>query len=155
MISAELLRRYPFFARLEDAHLKSIAMLTQEVNCQSGETLFGANQPAEALYFLIEGEIDLHYIVDDAHDPTLHHDFLVGHVNPGEPAGISALIEPYRYTLAARANAPTRLLKIEAAGLRALCERDARLAAILMRNVAQAAMARLHDTRTQLAAARA
>jgi CRP-like cAMP-binding protein len=155
MISAELLRRYPFFAHLEDAHLKSIAMITNDIRCQSGETLFEANQPAGALYFLIEGEIDLHYIVTDVHDHSLRRDFFVGHVNPGEPVGISALIEPYQYTLVAHVNAPSRLLKIDAAGLRALCEGDVGMAAVMMHNIARAAMARLQDTRTQLAAARA
>jgi hypothetical protein len=47
------------------------------------------------------------------------------------------------------------VLKVDAGGLRALSEVDARIAAELMRGVAEAALERLHDTRTLLAAARA
>lgn len=155
MISPELLRRYPFFAHLNERQLQAIAMLAEEVTYQPGETLFTTDEPADTLYFLMEGGVDLHYVVIDRDDPQLRKDFYVGPVNPGEPLGISALIEPHRYTAAAIASGMCRLIKIEAAGLRALCAADPGLDAILMRHTAQAAMSRLHDTRVQLAASRA
>jgi CRP-like cAMP-binding protein len=155
MVSPELLRRYPFFGRLNDVHLKAIAMLADEVSCSEGQTLFEIDQPADALYLLIEGGIDLHYVIIDRDDSKVRKDFFVGEVNPGEPFGISALIEPYRYTTAAVTTSPSRVLKIEANGLRALCEVDAGIAHILMGHVAKAALSRLQDTRTQLIAARA
>jgi hypothetical protein len=46
------------------------------------------------------------------------------------------------------------VLKIDGIGLRALCEVDCEIAAILMRNIARSAMSRLEETRTQLIAAR-
>jgi CRP-like cAMP-binding protein len=154
MVSPELLRRYPFFGRLSEAHLKAIAMLADEVFCTEGQTLFEIGHPADALYLLIEGGIDLHYVIVDRDDPTRTKDFYVGDVNPGEPFGISALIEPYRYTASVRATCPGRVLKIDGNGLRALCEVDNGIAAILIRHVAKNALARLEETRTQLIAAR-
>jgi CRP-like cAMP-binding protein len=82
-------------------------------------------------------------------------DFLVGHVNPGEVVGISALIEPYQLTTDVRTTDVSRLLQIDAAGLRALCELDAKLAFGMMRQAATAAMERLEATRVELVAARA
>jgi CRP/FNR family cyclic AMP-dependent transcriptional regulator len=154
MVSPELLRRYPFFARLGEAHLKAIAMLADEMSCAEGETLCGIDQPADALYLLIEGGVELHYVLVDRDDPKRTKDFYVGDINPGEPFGISALIEPYRYTSSARATRPGRVLKLDGTGLRALCEVDNVIAAILMRHVAKDALARLEETRTQLVAAR-
>ncbi len=154
MVSPELLRRYPFFGRLSEAHLKAIAMLADEVSCSAGQTLCEIDQPAEALYLLIEGGIDLHYIIVDREEPKRSKDFFVGEVNPGEPFGISALIEPYRYTASVRATRPSRVLKIDGNGLRALCDVDNMIAAILMRHVAKDALSRLEETRTQLIAAR-
>jgi CRP-like cAMP-binding protein len=155
MISPELLRRYPFFANFDDAQLKAIAMLADEVSYSKGETLFENDKPADALYLLISGDIELHYIVVDRDDPKLRKDFLVGEVNPGEIFGFSALIEPYIYTASALTSAPTRVIKIKGEGLRALCEVDPKICGLLMRQVAKVALSRLNDTRVQLAAARA
>jgi hydrogenase maturation protease len=155
MLSPELLRRYPFFASLEESHLKAIAMLASEVSYISEQRVFEADQPADALYLLLEGGIDLQYVVLDPNKPGERREFFVGEVNVGEAFGISGLIEPYRYTTAAAANAPTRVIKIEAKGLRALCDSESNVAVVIMRNVAKAAMGRLHDTRVNLAAIRA
>jgi CRP-like cAMP-binding protein len=155
MISPELLRRYPFFGLFGPDHLNAIAMLGEEVAFQTGDIVFETNQPASALYFLIEGCVDLHYVVDDERDPGLRKDFFISEINPGEPFGISALIEPYVYTGSVQATCACRVLKFDAAGLRALCEIDPKIAASLMRQIARAAMSRLQDTRVQLAAARA
>ncbi|NWG15050.1 MAG: Crp/Fnr family transcriptional regulator [Chloroflexi bacterium] len=155
MISPELLRRYPFFGHLSDAHLKAVAMLADEQMVQTGETLFEIERPADCFYFLIEGSVDLHYVVADRDHPDLRKDFFVGQVNPGEPFGISAFVEPYVYTATALANSPCRVLKIAADGLRKLCETDSDLALVFTRHIARVAMSRLHETRIQLAAARA
>ncbi len=154
MISPELLRRYPFFGLFGPDHLNAIAMLGEDVTFQTGDIVFETGQPADALYFLIEGCVDLHYIVVDEINTELRKDFFISEINPGEPFGISALIEPYLYTGSVRATCACRVLKFDAAGLRALCEVDPKIAAALMRQTAKAAMSRLHDTRVQLAAAR-
>jgi CRP/FNR family cyclic AMP-dependent transcriptional regulator len=150
MISPELLRRYPFFSSLNDAQQREIATAAEEVVCERGATLFEEGQPVQSLHFLLEGSVDLYYAAGDGP----HDRFLVCEIGPGEPFGISALIEPYTLTATARAAAPSRILKIDAARLRALCEADCRMGHALMRRVAQVAMERLHYTRLQLAAAR-
>ena len=155
MISTELLRRYPFFGGLANEHLNAVAMLAEEITYEQDETVFETGHPADALYFLIEGCVDLHYSVVDEISPELRKDFFISEINPGEPFGISALIEPYRYTGMVRATCTTRVLKFDANGLRALCTVDPKIEATLMRQLAAAAMSRLHDTRVQLAAARA
>lgn len=155
MISPELLRRYPFFGFLDDAQLRAVAMLAEEEHCAVGDLLFEIERPADALYLLVEGGVEHSYVVVDHDDPALRKEFFIGEINPGEIFGFSALIEPYVYSATCRASAPSRLIKIEAAGLRAVCEVDTHLAYALMRQVAKAVMSRLTDTRVQLAAARA
>ena len=155
MISPELLRRYPFFSFLDAAQQKAIAMIAEEVSCESGATIFEEGRPAEALYLLLEGGVDLSFTPRSENGAPLHEKILVGEINPGEPFGISALIEPHLLTATAHASRTCRLLKIEGAALRALCEVDCRLGYALMRQVAKAALERLHFTRIQLAAVRA
>ncbi len=154
MVSPELLRRYPFFGRLSEAHLKAIAMLTDEVFCSEGQMLCEIGQPADALYLLIEGGIELHYIID-RDGSKRRKDFYVGDVNPGEPFGISALIEPYPYTPCARVTQAGRVLKINGSGLRVMCEVDNGIASALMRHIAKNALSLLEGTRTQRIATRA
>ena len=155
MVSPELLRRYPFFGFMDSAQLKAVAMIAEEMACDKGTVLIEADTAADALYLLVEGGLDLTYVVTDKELTGLSKEFYIGEINPGEITGISALIEPYIYTMTVRATSLSRVIKFEGAALRALCEVDARLAYGLMRQTAKAAMDRLHDTRIQLAAARA
>jgi CRP-like cAMP-binding protein len=155
MVSPELLRRYQLFAALAPKHVDAIAMLTEEVQAESGETLFEAGTRASNLYILEKGCIDLFYVAVDEINPELHKELFVSEINPGEPFGISALIEPYIYQGTVRTTCPSTILRTEATGLRALCELDPGIAAVVMRGMAQAALARLHDTHVLLAAARA
>jgi CRP-like cAMP-binding protein len=153
MVSPELLRRYPFFGPLDDARLKAVAMIAEEETVPAGTILLRENEPAGQLFLLIDGAVDLFGSVADAYRPGEYKEFALGEVNPGEPFGISALIEPHKLTTSARAAKRSRLLRIDAVALRALFEQDLQLAYLLTRQVAKAAMERLNATRIQLAAA--
>jgi CRP-like cAMP-binding protein len=149
MISPEVLRRYPFFCCLNEDQQKAIAMVTEELSVGPGKELFLEGHPVEALYLLMEGSVDLFYATGDSKDQLL-----VGEINPGEPFAISAMIEPYTFTATARVAAPSRVLRIDAKVLRALCEVDCRMGYLLMKQIATMALERLHFARVQLAAAR-
>jgi CRP/FNR family transcriptional regulator, cyclic AMP receptor protein len=155
MISPELLRRYPFFAFLDEAQLRAVAMLSEEIEVEDGAPVFDNGKPATALCLLTEGSLDLYYVVADREDPELKKEFFLSEMNAGDVFGISALIEPYLYTSSVRASSASRVVKMDGSGLRALCEVDPRMAAGLMKATAKTAMERLNDTRVQLAATRA
>jgi CRP-like cAMP-binding protein len=155
MVSAELLHRCQLFGHLAPEHLNAIAMLSEELSLEPGETIFESGQRAEHLFILVQGCIHLFYAVVDEINPELRKELFVSEVHPGDPFGISALLDPFVYQGVVRTICPSQVLKVEAAGLRALCEVDPKIAAVLMRGMAEAALSRLHDTRVQLAAARA
>ena len=155
MISPELLRRFPFFGFLDEPQLKAVAMLSEEMEVEKDATIFETDQSAEALYVMVEGSIDLNYKVVDRDDPKIVKEFFISELNPGDIFGLSALLEPFKHTMTAKVLTPSKVIRIEARGLRALSELDAKLQAGLMKATAMAAMERLHDTRIQLAAARA
>lgn len=120
MISPETLRRYSFFAGLDPAVLKEIAMLSSEVTFQAGEWLFHQGDPAEAFYLILEGAVDLQLNLDEAGTRRVDMCRLV----EGDVVGWSALVEPYIYTLGALAFRPTRLAKLDGAAMRDLMSRD-------------------------------
>lgn len=153
MISPEVLRRYPFFAKLNDAQLKAIAMLAEEVSFKNGQTIVVEDQLPTKLYLLIEGSVDLFMTVNESatNEPK---QVSVGEVNPGEPFGISSMIDG-KSTASVCATSDCRVIAIDAVGLRALCDLDCSLGYAIMSNIAQAYLERLNYNHTELAAARA
>jgi CRP/FNR family cyclic AMP-dependent transcriptional regulator len=155
MISPETLRRYPFYSFMSPDQLRDVAMISDEVSYSTGNALFNIGEQADVCFMLIEGAVDLHYIVVDEHEPTLRKEFVVGTINPGEVLGISAIVEPYEFTATAIAINDSRLLKTDALALRDLCQQDPALKLGLQTMVAKATMERLYATRVLLAAATA
>jgi CRP/FNR family cyclic AMP-dependent transcriptional regulator len=153
MISPEVLRRYPFFSFMNHDQLREVAMISDEVEYKKGDVLFNSEEKADACFLLMEGSIDLHYVVVDEYDPSLRKEFIVGTINPGELLGISAFVAPHIYTATALAVNDSRLLKIDAVALRKLCRQDTELDCGFQTMAAKATMERLHATRVQLAAA--
>jgi CRP-like cAMP-binding protein len=152
MVSLELLRRFPFFSFMEDKELKAVAMIAQDLHPKANDVLIEADKPADALFFLVEGHLPYYMVVTTEHMPDYRREYFVGYINPNEIFGISALIEPYKYTAILRAETPSRIIKIEAPALRALCEVDVHLSIGLMKSIAKTAMERLQMTRVQLVA---
>jgi CRP-like cAMP-binding protein len=153
MISPELLRRYPFFGFMNDHCTKIFAMHAEEKEFNTGSVIIEEGQEATALFFLMEGGVELLYnLGESAKDPG-KNEFHVGDISPGEPFGISSLIEPYVFTATVKATQPSRAIKIDAGSIRELCMENPEFAFNLMKKIASAAMERLNATRIQLAAA--
>jgi CRP-like cAMP-binding protein len=155
MISPELLRRFPFFAHLDDNQLAKLAMITNEDSVDEGAILFEENQPADMLYFLLEGGVDLYNVSEEKYRPGARKEFLVGEINPGEVFSISALVDPYVLNATGRASQPSRFLAIEASTLRQLLGEDCSMGYVILQQITKALLERLMYTRVQLAAARA
>jgi CRP/FNR family transcriptional regulator, cyclic AMP receptor protein len=151
MVNPELLRRYPFFASLDERQLEAIAEITQEKSYPKGTLLVKENTHATILALLIEGDIDL--IFSGGGEGAISN-ALVGSIAPGEVYGVSSLIEPYRYTASAKATLPVKVIEMDGLALRTLVEEDCRMGCIVMRNVAIAVLERLKYTQVELAAAR-
>lgn len=152
MVSSELLRRFPFFALLNDEQLKALAMIAEEKTYPKETLLLKENTTASKLILLLEGDVDL--IFSGGGEGAISN-ALVGSIAPGEMLGVSALIEPYTYISSARATMVVKVVEIDGAAVRALMQVDKLLGYVLMRNVATAVLERLKYTQVELAAARA
>jgi CRP-like cAMP-binding protein len=127
-------------------------MIAEEELIEAETALFREGQPADALYFLEDGRVDLYYTTNEPTRSELLQGIPVGEINPGEPFSISALIEPYLLSSTAYISRPSRVIKIDAKALRSLFTKDRRLAYLLTYQAAKATVERLHMTRVQLAA---
>ncbi len=147
MISPEILRRYPYFATVRDESLKEIAMMAEEVTVPAGQRMFNEGDPANALYIITRGEVDIQYLLGNGEYRTV--DTLVD----GDVLVWSALVEPYRTTGFGTTTKTTQLVKIAAGKLRDLAERDPQVGYRLLVQVAKLLGHRLEGARVQLAAA--
>ena len=152
MVSPELVR-HPFFGFLNDAQLQTVAAFAEEVSLKKGEDILRVGNPAESVYFLMEGRAELCYLLEDPNDPLLQREFYVTGLKPGEIFGISAMLGDPLYNGTVHALSPCRVLKLSAPLLRAQAEADCALGYGLMREIARATMQRLYYTRLQLATA--
>jgi len=152
VVSPEILRRYPFFALLNEDQLRAIAMIADEKEYPKDSLLVKEDVPATKIMLLVEGDIDLIYS-GGGEGAVINS--LVGSIAPGEVLGVSSLIEPYIYISSAQAMAPVKVVEIDGIALRALLEIDPKMGYALMRNVSAAVLERLKYTMVELAAARA
>lgn len=146
MVSVEVLRSVPFFAGVSPGTLHELAGLCDERAFRAGEELWQPGDEAQWLYIVRDGEIDVAYVLQNGRRCIV--DTVVG----GELTGWSALLEPHRFTALAVARTAGRLLCIQAAGVRGLCERDPAFGYRLAMQVARAIASRLEGARLQLIA---
>jgi CRP-like cAMP-binding protein len=149
MISPEQLRRYPFFSGMTPDHLRGIAMISEEVSYPPETLIFSEGEEARYLYVLVSGGVELLYSGNNVGEIA---DSYVGSIVQGEVFGISSMVGPFHLTASAKSEGTVGAIRIEAAGLRAMCEVDHGLGYILMQHLAQALTQRLHEVRVQLAA---
>jgi CRP/FNR family transcriptional regulator, cyclic AMP receptor protein len=152
MVSPELLRRFPFFAMLNDEQLKAISLIAEEKTYPKDALLLKENSAALKLFLLLEGDVDLIY---SGGGEGAIVNALVGSIAPGEMLGVSSLIEPYTYISSARATMPVKVVEIDGAAVREQMQADQAMGYALMRNTAAAVLERLKYTQVELAAARA
>lgn len=148
MVATALLERYTFFQVFDAAELQKLAALTNDTSVLENTVIFQEQEPAETLYILLEGEVDL-YTTVSATNPTRLY---AGEISPGDPFGVSALLEPYVYRTSGRALAVSRFLKLDAAKLRALMDRDCALGIKLLRQMMRATLERVEVMRLHVAA---
>ncbi len=154
MISPEILRRYPFFAGLEDADLKAIAMISEEISFEKGETIYETGKPNNALLLLTEGNVETYLVIDDPNNRANRKEFFLDDVEIGEVFAISAMAEPKVHTTTARASKSAKLIRIDAAALEKLFDSNCRLGYVLLKEMAATLLYRLQQDRIQLAACR-
>jgi CRP-like cAMP-binding protein len=147
MISPEILRRYSYFAGIDEASLRQIAMHAEEKqHISAGTRLFSEGEPVKHLGLIVNGEVNIQYLLGNGEMRTV--DTLVS----GDLLGFSALIEPYRYTGFGTTTHETSLVLIDARKLRDLCNCDPKLGYQLTLQVAKLLAHRLEGARVQLAA---
>ena len=147
MVTPQMLQRYAHFARLAPESLQKLVSIADEQMVAAGQTIFAESDPAEYLYLIVRGEVNL---TCELGSGELR---VVDTLADGELVGWAAFVEPYRCRTLAKAVKDTHLVRLHAAGLRGFCNADHALGKQVLTQVAQMLSNRLNSARVQLAAA--
>ena len=146
MISPQILRRFPGFRQTLESSLRSVAVVSNEKHLEEGEVLFEEGDPAEYLYLLVEGEIEIYMEVAGQH-------LVVDTCMPGDLCCWSSLLDPPTTASAgARARTACRIIAIEADDMKKLFARDCSMGFYLLTEAVRNLSHRLHGSHVQLAA---
>jgi CRP-like cAMP-binding protein len=139
-----LITESPTFDGLDDAQLSLIAGCGRNVTFEQGERLFREGDPADSFFLVRHGLVALDTYVPNRGPLT------VDTVVPGEIAGWSWLVPPYRWHFTGRAVEPVRAIQFDGACLRGKCDDDPELGYALVTRFARVLVERLQATRFQL-----
>jgi CRP-like cAMP-binding protein len=146
MLNSEMLRRYSQFSQLGPESLEKLIGMADEQTVAAGQAIFAESDPAEYLYLIVRGEVNLACELGNGEFRVV--DTLVD----GELVGWASLVEPYRCRTFSTAVKETHVIRFNAAQLRKLCESDHGFGQLLLTQVARMLSSRLKSARVQLAA---
>jgi CRP-like cAMP-binding protein len=139
------LRSCYLFEGLSHSQIERIVATTQEQKFKKEQWLFSEDQEASDLYLVMDGAVELVIKVED----TIEIPIAI--VRPDNGClGVSALIEPYRYTLSARCLDDSKLLAIPKTHLDELMNADSEMRCVMMTNLATKLLNRLKESRQEV-----
>jgi CRP/FNR family cyclic AMP-dependent transcriptional regulator len=145
MISPETLRFYPIFAELSDEHLRQIASITYKKAYQPGDWIMMEGDPADDLYIILTGQVNVHINVDTAGERRVD----MTTVREGELIGWASLFTDTRGA-SVEARSEVTLAEIDGPALRDLMDTDHTLGYHIMERVALIIYEHLYYTNIQL-----
>ena len=133
------------FEGFSDHHCESFSDLMEDMTCNRGDWLFKEEDPAENLYCIKQGAVELLTSIDDQIELPI-----TILRSEGNYFGTSSLIPPYTYSLSARAYEDTMLSVIKREKLMDQISRDPKMGLIIMSNLAKTFLERLKETRQEV-----
>jgi len=137
-------RRLPVFADLRDEHVKLLESLVETVQCDAGEFVIRQDAPADFLYIIIKGKVQISFKPYDGIPIT------VSHVERGGLFGWSAVIGSEKYTSSTIAIEPLEAVRIRGSELRKLSAENPETGREILNSLANAVSARWKDAHEQV-----
>ncbi len=145
MISPEILRRYPYFTAGGEEVIEELAVHSKEVTFSPKEYIFREGDPADTIYIITKGEVD---IILELGDGTERE---VDSVVAGDLLGWSAFLRSPTYRASALVVRPTSAIAIDGKRLIGLCAENHEFGYRIMCELIRALAHRLENTWVQLA----
>jgi CRP-like cAMP-binding protein len=130
----DLLKEARVFEGCTTQELRDISKISQRMALQNGERVFAAQSPAEYLYIVAKGAVELKFTVTHY---RVSKEITIDRVQQKEVFGWSALGKHRTYTLSALAVGDSELVRINAKDIEKFSAENNHLGFILMKNIAE------------------
>ncbi|MBI4604871.1 MAG: cyclic nucleotide-binding domain-containing protein [Planctomycetes bacterium] len=141
---AAVIRELKVFQSLGGPQVEALAGICREVRYPAGSVIFREGDAGADIYVVLEGRVALGVAIPGGPDMR----FLS--LGPGDFLGWSAFLPRKPKMSNARATEPARLLSIDGAKLRSLCDQDHDMGYRVVLEILSAVSSRLQATRLQL-----
>jgi len=140
----ELLPNIPLFQNLEPAQIFLIKPLFEEFACPPAITIFNQGEPVSYLYYLIKGEVAIHYKPYDSPPITLTH------LHAGDVFGWSAVLGSRTYTSSIISESRIEALRIKGTSLLELVREHPETGEIIMDRIVSVVSSRWKNAHEQI-----
>lgn len=139
------LQTIPWFQEISSEHFEKMAGIATLVEVDAKQELFREGDMEDYLYIVLQGRVAIEMFVPGRGRVRIYT------AEPMDVVGWSSVTPVVRRrTAGAQAVLPSCLIRLDALGLRQLCEEDCDLGYIVMRRMANVVASRLLTTRLQL-----
>jgi CRP-like cAMP-binding protein len=152
-----ILAGFKFFSEVAPEILEKIAQKTELLEFAPDDVIFKYDEPAEHLYGLLEGEVDLSIVFTDRvlkteieYEESIQasivdevKSIVIDTVSPNQIFGWASLVGPARRTVTARCTENCRVVAIAAADLKDMFNQDHHLGFVIMKKLSDIIAKRL------------
>jgi CRP-like cAMP-binding protein len=139
-----ILESIPWFQEMSEEHFKKVAGIASLIEVDAKQELFHEGDQEDYLYIVFQGRVAIEMFVPSRGRVRIYT------AEPMDVVGWSSVTPVVRRrTAGARAVLPSCLVRLDAMGLRQLCDEDNDLGYIIMRRMANVVASRLLTTRLQ------
>ncbi|MFP3854683.1 MAG: Crp/Fnr family transcriptional regulator [Anaerolineales bacterium] len=131
----------PLFQGLPKKDVKRFAALADIMDIGEGEYLFGQGEPADRLFVMLEGEVEIRYNPGDGGALT------VTSLERGGVFGWSAVLGRAAYTSGAICTIPGKAISVKGDRFREMCEQHPNTGVLIIERLADVIAGRLSSTR--------
>lgn len=139
-----LLAEQDFFSGLGPESIAFLASCASHRRVERGDTLFRHGEDARRFFLLTSGRVSVE--VPAIEGPRLE----VQSLGPGQVAGWSWLIPPYKWSFQARALEEAEVIEFDGERVRARCEQDPAFGYAMMKRFSALMSERLEAARTRM-----
>lgn len=130
----ELLKKFKIFEGMAEGELQEIARTCRLRRFEKGAQVFRAGDPAESLFMVNKGTVELRFKVSYHNAST---EISLEKLSEGDAFGWSALTHPFKYTLSAFAAEDSELVEMKESDVKRICKENPQVGYILLNNIAR------------------
>ncbi|HLO32153.1 MAG TPA: cyclic nucleotide-binding domain-containing protein [Anaerolineales bacterium] len=138
------MNRVAIFNELDENQLSSLKPLFEPFHCRAGEVIFQQGEPAEFLYLVISGMVDMSFKPDDGSPIT------ISHIGKGGLFGWSAVVGSDTYTSSAIGIEEVEAFRIHGDDLRKFCMEYPETGKYILERLADGVSSRWKDAHKQV-----